>query len=604
MANLVQVAEELEYVPKDQLIEYSQNPDSRYPQYLVLSEIQRRTQMERMYNAQEASMNQPTTTVAEEVVADFAQPQGLGGMNVNGSANADAFSPQAGMPAAPMQMPATPMQMPATPMQMAAIGGRTGFQNIGSTSRANLLASFDIDPTGMSPAEIEEALQQVHMTGPPRRTPVTQAELGGASIGATELLPTVPPDYGDQSVIDAVGKGFSSGISAVPQGLSALVDSGTQTPLTTDISTPDVGEITKAPDDITGTTTTLPEIDEKGTIDPADIPEKDRLSLIDWAKENPAEAALIGLDAAALALLFAPVPFARVGAGILKGLSWIGRGLRGLKAKSLQSIGRKTYSKAVDKGLGGKKLITQGSDPAKYRGSGSPVGTRGGSSANLPTPPGFYESWGRTGLKQMHLGQRAGAGIVAGVTTAGIYNYMTDEEKEASQNEDANITKDLKEDAGKLLNSDVGKKGLASFLPQAEGLDIAQLGGIIMGAKNMSELGQGIATLAGSIQDRRTKEKLTDIQGDLYKAQTEKYRADIENMEPAQLVDIMNAVQKMMKIEFDGNNDEIIIGDYRRQYEAAYAKWAELTGTPYLTREEQMKKMLEDQKKAKKTKAP
>jgi len=54
----------------------------------------------------------------------------------------------------------------------------------------------------------------------------------------------------------------------------------------------------------------------------------------------------------------------------------------------------------------------------------------------------------------------------------------------------------------------------------------------------------------------------------------------------------------------DGNNDEIIIGDYRRQYEAAYAKWAELTGTPYLTREEQMKKMLEDQKKAKKTKAP
>ena len=52
MANLVQVAEELEYVPKEQLIQMSQSPDSRYPQYLVLSEIQRRTQMEKMYNAQ------------------------------------------------------------------------------------------------------------------------------------------------------------------------------------------------------------------------------------------------------------------------------------------------------------------------------------------------------------------------------------------------------------------------------------------------------------------------------------------------------------------------------------------------------------------------
>ena len=54
----------------------------------------------------------------------------------------------------------------------------------------------------------------------------------------------------------------------------------------------------------------------------------------------------------------------------------------------------------------------------------------------------------------------------------------------------------------------------------------------------------------------------------------------------------------------DGNNDEIIIGDYRRQYEAAYAKWSELTGTPYLTREQQMKKILDEQDIAKKTKAP
>ena len=52
MANLVEVAEELEYVPKEQLIQMAQEPNSRFPSYMVLSEIQRRTQMERMYNAE------------------------------------------------------------------------------------------------------------------------------------------------------------------------------------------------------------------------------------------------------------------------------------------------------------------------------------------------------------------------------------------------------------------------------------------------------------------------------------------------------------------------------------------------------------------------
>ena len=72
--NLVQIANELEYVPKQQLAEMSQNPDSRYPQYLVISEIQRRTKNEKAYAAMK---QQPTTTVAEEVVNEFIQPKGL-----------------------------------------------------------------------------------------------------------------------------------------------------------------------------------------------------------------------------------------------------------------------------------------------------------------------------------------------------------------------------------------------------------------------------------------------------------------------------------------------------------------------------------------------
>jgi len=558
MANLVQVAEELEYVPKDQLVEMSQNPDSRYPQYLVLSEIQRRTQMEKMYRAQEASMNQPETTVAEEVVADFAQPQGLAGMNAEGPANAGDFSPPA---------------MPATPMQMAASGGRTGYANFGSTSnpmnfamqqantRRQLLESLGIDPTGMSEEEIQKALQFA------QSAPIEQ-----------EQLPTV--DTGVNQPVDLQ----TFGAPPIPFDVSQIVDTP---PIPFDVSqvvdTPDTVDrgLSSAVPEVN-----IPEVDEAGTIDPADIPEEDRKGLIAWAKENPGEAALIGLDAAALYLLVAPVPGARIAAGVTKALAWTGRGIKGLKAayqakkaKSLQSIGRRTQAKAAEKGLDGKKLITQGS----------------GSSKNLPTPPGYWESWGRTGLKAMRIPQRIVAGGIAIPTSVALYNWMTDDEVIESKDKEQEIVETTQDKLNKLLadinkTQDTGtteKKGLASFLPQAEGLDIAQLGGIIMGARNMSELGAGIAGLAGSIQDRRTKEKLTDIQGNLYKAQTAKYEADVEMMEPNQLIDVMKNLEDMMKLDMESGQGENV-AQYQAQYEAAYKRYAELMGIPYTTEAERM----------------
>ncbi len=70
--SLVDRANELEYVPEEQLIQMSQSPEGQYPQFLVLSEIQRRNQMRRMYKNQMAKINQPTTTVAEESVMELA----------------------------------------------------------------------------------------------------------------------------------------------------------------------------------------------------------------------------------------------------------------------------------------------------------------------------------------------------------------------------------------------------------------------------------------------------------------------------------------------------------------------------------------------------
>jgi len=111
MANLIDVANELEYVPKDQLASFVNDPNSRYPSYMVLSEIQRRTQLEKAYNAQQTEM-QPNTTVADEVVANFTG-QGLA-----------SAMPPTGM---------NPQEAGMQGMQMMAEGGITGYREGGQS---------------------------------------------------------------------------------------------------------------------------------------------------------------------------------------------------------------------------------------------------------------------------------------------------------------------------------------------------------------------------------------------------------------------------------------------------------------------------------------
>ena len=131
--NLVQLATELEYVPKDQLAQMSQDPNNRFPQYLVLSEIQRRTANEKAYAA---AQPQPTTTIAEEVVGEFMQPKGLQAGMPSESAPTDSFSSE------PMGMPASaPMQQPMQQPMMMASGGLTGYA-VGGPAMSPLDRSF------------------------------------------------------------------------------------------------------------------------------------------------------------------------------------------------------------------------------------------------------------------------------------------------------------------------------------------------------------------------------------------------------------------------------------------------------------------------------
>ena len=118
--NLVQLANDLEYMPKDQLAQMSQDPNSSYPAYLVLSEIQRRTLNEKNYQAMQ---ERPTTTVAEEVVGEFMQPQ----LAENQSQGLQVGAPQSATPLPDSNISAGLSGVPTAPMQMAASGGITGY---------------------------------------------------------------------------------------------------------------------------------------------------------------------------------------------------------------------------------------------------------------------------------------------------------------------------------------------------------------------------------------------------------------------------------------------------------------------------------------------
>ena len=485
MANLVQVAEELEYVPKDQLIEYSQNPDSRYPQYLVLSEIQRRTQMERMYNAHQASMNQPTTTVAEEVVSDFAQPQGLGGMNVNGSANADAFSPQAGMPAAPMQM--------------AASGGRTGYYPGGTLNAANamnqsmqtsrsrlaLLASLGIDPRGKSSQEIEEEIlfKQLPLSRQ-EELPVVDTDVDRAVNRSVDLQTVESPQSREEdSWLDKIGSAIKDRYTDEGEGLGA----------------------------------------------------------VDWS--NVLWDASLAIPGGGAAL--GAVRLGKLGLGAARakwGTGAIQQGLKNLPGRARRTVDPRvsalvTKPKKVGikdptpKILGGKG----GKSAAAELGYVTPKGLSGSSRLGKITQP-RTPSATRIGL--------TGAGLFGAST---LHDFATKDEGEKLTEIHPTYKKRIVDKVGELTQdpkSGLGGK-MKSYLDQADGLDIAKLGGIVMGARNMSELGQGITALASDIQTRRQDERseerltaLSNVQGGLYEEQTKQIKAEIAAM-PADRLDAL-----------------------------------------------------------------
>ena len=133
--NLIQQQNYLEYADKNDLVKMMQEPNPQFPSFLVLSEIQRRTINEKNFQAMQ---QRPTSTVAQEVVSNFAQPTGL----------------QGGAPQAtplPTNISAGLSGAPTAPIQMAASGGLTGYANEGRTA---LQDSFKNPYSGIELAKI------------------------------------------------------------------------------------------------------------------------------------------------------------------------------------------------------------------------------------------------------------------------------------------------------------------------------------------------------------------------------------------------------------------------------------------------------------------
>jgi hypothetical protein len=71
--NLFELQERLKDFSQEQLVREMQAPTGSAPQFLVLSELQRR---QRMMAEEQAQMQTPQTTVAEDAIAAAGVPQG------------------------------------------------------------------------------------------------------------------------------------------------------------------------------------------------------------------------------------------------------------------------------------------------------------------------------------------------------------------------------------------------------------------------------------------------------------------------------------------------------------------------------------------------
>ena len=119
--NILEQENLIKGAPDEVLIEEAQAPSGNLPQFLIVSELQRRKQMRDRFMAQE---QQPEQTISEQIVAKSV-PQGIGALQQQAS-SMPMQAPQ--MP--PEMMAAQTAPMAPQPQMMAAGGGRMPYRRM------------------------------------------------------------------------------------------------------------------------------------------------------------------------------------------------------------------------------------------------------------------------------------------------------------------------------------------------------------------------------------------------------------------------------------------------------------------------------------------
>ena len=175
--NIIDVQDQLKNFSENQLIKEMQMPSGMAPQFLVLSEIQRRKRVRDDFNKREAA-NQPT--VAEEAVAAAGVPQsGIMGMS-------EAMAPKSAVAQGGIGsiMNQAMRQQPQPAMPMAE----------GGVIRANIGAFFNADGS-VTKAGLRALIGQESGGDPTARGSVDE-------VGLTQIRPgtAIMPGYGVQSM--------------------------------------------------------------------------------------------------------------------------------------------------------------------------------------------------------------------------------------------------------------------------------------------------------------------------------------------------------------------------------------------------------------------
>ena len=584
--NLVQLASDLEFVPKEQLAQMSQDPNTSYPPYLVLAEIQRRTANEKAYAA---AQPQPTTTVAEEVVGKFMQPQGMQAGMPPESAPTDVFSSgMSGMPA-------------SAPMQMAD-GGLTGYANRGKTKVG--------PPKPISPESVLKETQD-EIKNVSRRTQTfspkydlakklymkgiidekayrkalqteTDTFILGSELGA------FTPQWGRGKDIyrsnDSLQAARNASRNEMRQrqmgmasgGLTAYANGG---PLEQSFSDPMRQAMLAQLGFPSGMT------DEQ--LDAAIIEQK-RMSDISSGSNAPKTAGDLGEGLMQFGFGDARpdsetpirsrmtdeftdylnvIPGAGVGWLGLKTAAKVGK--EGIK-KGLQKLGDRARRK--DPTLMGNPTTSQiksSADIGKDVATGAVKKT--GSTLFGSVPRAATTTYG-AGMVGQGISNLASQGETVNQSDPffrknedGTFNNTYTEELNAQRKQATKekIEQEIKDAANKKEALRI--EAIEKAERKDRGYDLAQLGGLIMGSKSLGDLGMGIAGMAQQKQTRADTLKSEASKDAYYRASTEKIRAEIDALPLEKTQSLLDSVLKVLENEDGLLTEEQIInyGIYR-----------------------------------------